>query len=261
MTFLNLQNILSIASLANGNFSDPVFVTDFILSSLFVLLFTFLLAALIRRVAVFIVFSFLDLVFIISAALNLTYLSYTFLAFIVISMIICMFINSGTLRKYVGLPLKSHSKGNKEQTESEKEKMIKDICEAVKWLSDNKTGALITFERNTPLNIDNGTKINCPITPEIIETIFYEGTRLHDGAIIIRGNTIVAAGVFFEPSTKAINGKFGSRHRAALGISEVSDSVTIVVSEETGRVMIAHSGIMDNVKMMEFEKFFRNRIA
>jgi hypothetical protein len=261
MNLLNLNEMLNIVSLTESNFSNPRFVADFILATLFVLLFTGLLCFIVKRLAVLIVFGVLDLLFIIATAVNLPYLSYTFLAMISVSMIIILFINSGILRKYIGIPLKSNSKKNDAQTESEKEKMIKDICEAVKWLSDNKTGALITFERNTPLNIDNGTKINCPITPEIIETIFYEGTRLHDGAIIIRGNVIVAAGVFFEPSTKAINGKFGSRHRAALGISEVSDSVTIVVSEETGRVMIAHGGIMDSVKMMEFEKFFRNRIA
>ena len=107
----------------------------------------------------------------------------------------------------------------------------------------------------------NGTMINCPITPEIIETIFYEGSRLHDGAIIIRKDVIISAAVYYPSSTKAIVGKFGARHRAALGISELTDSVTVVVSEETGRISIAHGGMIDNVKLMEFEKIFRDRIA
>jgi diadenylate cyclase len=107
----------------------------------------------------------------------------------------------------------------------------------------------------------NGTTINCPFTPEIVETIFYEGTRLHDGAIIVRGDTIVAAAVYYTPSTKAILGKFGARHRAGLGISEQTDAVTIIVSEETGRIAITHGGMLDNIKTDEFEKFFRNSIA
>jgi diadenylate cyclase len=107
----------------------------------------------------------------------------------------------------------------------------------------------------------SGTFIYTPFTPEIVETIFYEGTRLHDGAIVIKGNTIIAAAVYYPPSTRAITGKFGARHRAALGISEVTDSITVVVSEETGRISIAHGGMLDNIKTAEFEKYFRNQIA
>ena len=107
----------------------------------------------------------------------------------------------------------------------------------------------------------NGTIINAPVSQELLETIFYEGTRLHDGAVIIRGNIIVAASVYYTPSTRAVNGKFGSRHRAAFGISEVTDSVTVVVSEETGRVSIAYNGSLEVVPLDTFLSEFSDLMS
>ena len=104
----------------------------------------------------------------------------------------------------------------------------------------------------------NGTIIDAPFTPELVETIFYVGTRLHDGAIIVKKNIIVAASVYFTPSTKALTGKFGARHRAALGISEATDSVTVVCSEETGRISIAYNGKMESVRRDEFMIVFKD---
>ena len=89
-------------------------------------------------------------------------------------------------------------------------------------------------------------------------TIFYPGTRLHDGAVVIHGNEIVAASVFYTPTTKPFAGKYGSRHRAALGISEISDSVTVVVSEETGRISFAVDGQLDAVDQESFLRVFEN---
>ena len=103
-------------------------------------------------------------------------------------------------------------------------------------------------------------RINAPVTPELLETIFYEGTRLHDGAVIVKGNTIVCASVYYTPTTKALTGKYGARHRAAIGISEVTDAITVVVSEETGRVSIAYKGILEQVKLDEFPNIFRGML-
>lgn len=122
------------------------------------------------------------------------------------------------------------------------------ICQkvalAVETLSKTKTGALITFEKENPLTdvVKTGTILNSPVSPELLVTIFYPGTRLHDGAVVIRRDEILAASVYYTPTTKPLTGKFGSRHRAAIGISELTDSVTIVVSEETGRVSLAYRG-------------------
>jgi len=118
------------------------------------------------------------------------------------------------------------------------------VAIAVETLSKSKTGALITFEKNVLLSdiVKSGTILNAPITPELLVTIFYPGTRLHDGAVVIRRDQILAASVYYTPTTRPLTGKFGSRHRAAIGISEITDSVTVVVSEETGRVSLAYHG-------------------
>ena len=134
------------------------------------------------------------------------------------------------------------------------------ICQkvalAVETLSRTKTGALITFEKNIPLSdvVKTGTILNAPVTPELLTTIFYPGTRLHDGAVVIRRDLILAASVYYTPTTKPLTGKFGSRHRAAIGISEITDSVTVIVSEETGRVSLAYHGELITVTP---DSFFR----
>jgi len=123
------------------------------------------------------------------------------------------------------------------------------VALAVETLSKAKIGALITFEKGTSFTeiVKSGTILNAPITPELLVTIFYPGTRLHDGAVVIRRDQILAASVYYTPTTRPLTGKFGSRHRAAIGISEVTDSVTIVVSEETGRVSLAYHGELISV--------------
>ena len=146
--------------------------------------------------------------------------------------------------------------------ESKKEKiqqastqdMYKMVAETVRSFSRTKTGALITFEKTTPLDnvIKNGTLVNAPVSPELLMTIFYPGTRLHDGAVVIRGNMILAASVYYTPTSRALTGKFGSRHRAAVGISEVSDSVTVVVSEETGRISLAYKAKIESTTYDNF---------
>ena len=121
----------------------------------------------------------------------------------------------------------------------------------------------MTFERATNLDdvIKNGTIVNAPVSQELLETIFYEGTRLHDGAVVIRDNMIIAASVYYTPTTIALTGKYGSRHRAAFGISEISDSITVVVSEETGRVSIAHNGSLESVSLDDFLREFSDLMS
>jgi diadenylate cyclase len=239
-----------------SNFQNTTFIVDFTFSILFVLLFTVFFAVQINRALIWVFYAVLDVLFIVAFAFGLNVLGIICLVLIAAGSILFAFINAGILRKYVVKPSKINVQS---KPGYDKDLMIKKLVEAVNWLSSNKVGALITFERDTNLNefMKNGTIINCPISPEIIETIFYEGTRLHDGAIIIRGDTIVAAAVYYPPSTRPQTGKFGARHRAALGISEVTDAVTIIVSEETGRISITHGGLIDSVKTDEFEKIFR----
>ncbi|MEG1932916.1 MAG: diadenylate cyclase CdaA, partial [Pygmaiobacter sp.] len=114
---------------------------------------------------------------------------------------------------------------------------IATVCDAVEQMSDSRTGALIVFERRANLSeiIKTGTVLNADINVEAIGTIFYEGTPLHDGAVLVRDARIKAAGCVLPLSANLeISKDMGTRHRAALGMSENSDAICVVVSEETG---------------------------
>ena len=144
----------------------------------------------------------------------------------------------------------------------ERKQLYKIINNTVAALSSSRTGAIMTFEKNNSLNeyINKGVKVDAPVSMELLTTIFYEGTTLHDGAVIIRGNTIVAASVYYVPTVKAMNGKYGARHRASLGISEVCDAVTVVVSEETGRISLAVDGELQAVTRENFLQNFKREM-
>ncbi|HHX67678.1 MAG: diadenylate cyclase CdaA [Miniphocaeibacter sp.] len=120
-----------------------------------------------------------------------------------------------------------------------------EITRAVASLARQKIGALIVFERRTGLNevIETGTLLNAVISSELLINIFIPNTPLHDGAVIIRESTIKAASCFLPMSeNQSISKELGTRHRAALGISEKSDCLSVVVSEETGTISIAEKG-------------------
>lgn len=123
--------------------------------------------------------------------------------------------------------------------------IINEIVNAVQNLSDSKTGALIAIEQSTGLNevIGSGTLLDANITSNLLENIFVVNTPLHDGATIIRNGRILASGCVLPLTNNInINKKLGTRHRSAIGLSEVSDSLIIVVSEETGVVSLAING-------------------
>lgn len=123
-----------------------------------------------------------------------------------------------------------------------------ELIKSIDYLSGNKIGALISFEKNTSLDefITNAYSIDAPLNSELLSTIFFPNTPLHDGAVIIRSNKIVCAGAYYPPSERLdIPKQLGSRHRAAIGISEVTDALTVVVSEQTGNISIAIDGYLD----------------
>lgn len=129
--------------------------------------------------------------------------------------------------------------------ENAKEKLIETLISATAYLSSRKIGAIITIEKTQNLNtyIEKGVKLDAEVTVELLKTIFFPNTALHDGAVIIRGNRIMCAGTFYTPSDKPdINSELGSRHRAAIGISEDSDAFTLIVSEESGRISTTLGG-------------------
>lgn len=125
------------------------------------------------------------------------------------------------------------------------DKVITEIVNAVENLSATRTGALIVIEQTTGLGeiISTGTKLDAVVTSALLENIFVVNTPLHDGATIIRNDRIVAAGCFLPlTNNNDISKSLGTRHRAALGISENSDGLIIIVSEETGTVSLAVNG-------------------
>jgi diadenylate cyclase len=132
------------------------------------------------------------------------------------------------------------------QMDKEKVKVITAaIIKAVDYFSSNKIGALIIMERETVLEdiAETGTKINAEISTELLGNIFYEGAPLHDGATIVRGDRVYAAGCVLPlTQSKTLSKELGTRHRAGIGITENSDAIAIIVSEETGIISIAVDG-------------------
>ena len=130
---------------------------------------------------------------------------------------------------------------DKEKTKS----LISNFVKAVDYFSNNKIGALVIIERETLLNdiAETGVNMNAEVSYELLQNIFFEGSPLHDGAVILRGEKIFAAGCMLPLTHNNMLGKeLGTRHRAGIGITENSDAVAIMVSEETGIISIASDG-------------------
>lgn len=120
------------------------------------------------------------------------------------------------------------------------------VCKAAANMSDKKIGALIVFENETLLGniINSGTVVDAVASREMVENIFFPKSPLHDGAMVIRGYKIYAAGCILPLTGKNISSALGTRHRAALGLSEESDAVVVIVSEETGAISVAQNGTL-----------------
>ena len=126
----------------------------------------------------------------------------------------------------------------------EKIDVIKELIEAVKDMSKKHTGGLVVFQKDLS-NTEAGVIINADVSTELLLTLFYEGTPLHDGAVVINGTKILAAGVLLPVTVDPkLSWKYGTRHRAAIGMSEQSDAACLVISEETGDVSITMGGTL-----------------
>jgi diadenylate cyclase len=139
---------------------------------------------------------------------------------------------------HIGRPLSRSNPGLYNQA-------ISEAIQAAERLSTKKTGALIAFEREVGLEdyATTGVRINGEISSEVLQSIFYPNSPLHDGAVIVRGNKIIAAGCLLPlPEEGVIRERLGTRHRAALGLSLASDAMVLVVSEETGNISVIEGG-------------------
>lgn len=133
-------------------------------------------------------------------------------------------------------------------TMDEREKLVYEITNAVDYLRKTRMGGLIVIERELSLNqyIERGKVLNAEISSELLISIFFPRNPLHDGGVIIQGNKIASAGVVFPISlNNKINKKLGTRHRAALGISEETDCISLIISEESGKISIAMNGVLN----------------
>lgn len=123
--------------------------------------------------------------------------------------------------------------------------LIDEIIEAARAMARSKTGALIVFARSSSLQdlVDDGVKLDAKVNSSLIQTVFHKNTPLHDGAMVIRDDRIVAASCYLPISQNPnISAVFGTRHRAAVGITETNNVFVVVISEETGRISVARNG-------------------
>lgn len=150
-------------------------------------------------------------------------------------------------------------------TDDESEVEVEEISMACRDLSSTKTGALIVIERQSGLGSysDTGTAINAKLSARLLESIFNKSSPLHDGAVIISGNKIVAAGCILPITEKtSLPRRFGLRHRAAIGIAEKTDALVVIVSEETGDISLAINDQFDNkVQPDELESAIRKGLS
>lgn len=175
--------------------------------------------------------------------------------------VVMMWVNEiRTFFKHLGLGSKKRQGGSKTNND-----LAKKLAQAIDFLANRKIGALITIEREVKLAgyINKAMAVNAPVSSELLASIFIPTTPLHDGAVIIRDDTILCAKAYY-PSTERTDLplRFGTRHRAAIGISEQSDALTIVVSEETGKVSVTINRQIDydvskETLQLYFEKYLK----
>ncbi len=184
----------------------------------------------------------------ISWALNLHTVSYLMDQLINWGIIVIVIIFQPEIRRgleHLGrLPLFSSTSNEEGKT---KNHLIESLDQAIQYMSKRRIGALITLEMNTGLEeyVETGIDLDAEVTGALLINIFIPNTPLHDGAVIVRNNRISVAAAYLPLSeSNTIPKELGTRHRAAVGISEVTDAITIVVSEETGGVMITRNGHM-----------------
>ena len=197
-------------------------------------------------------------------AINLEISKYIYPAFFGSYILISVVLATPEIRKLMDTNRKIDQRADMfvSSTESTKESIV----EAVFHMSSTKVGALITIEQHNSLDqyAERAIQLNSDISKELLEQIFIKDSPLHDGGVIIRGNKIVCAGAYYVlTQDETLDKTVGSRHRAGVGISEITDSLTIIVSEETGAVHVATAGCMvainNKTALLEYINLFLGR--
>lgn len=239
-------NSYIIDALRGVKFTD--FIDILILAALLFYIYRFIRNRRAGRLAIGLLF--VVAVMLLSIALNLKALKFVLQNFYQVGMIAIIVIFQSDLRAALERFGTTPIKGLKSLNAGEMKKIVEMadvLSEAADALARTRTGALIAIERNTKLGeyLGQGVILNAEMSSPLLRNIFVNKAPLHDGAVIIRDRRIYAAGCYLPLSGKDVNKDLGTRHRAALGLSEVSDAVVIVVSEETGTISIAVDGELE----------------
>lgn len=269
----------SLIGFVGGNYILWVWILGLVLTILLFALFDIVLFRTVQRKPVYVYFSVLEVVIIVASCFEgLELLTLSAGLLLLLGGVAILLANVAEYRFLFGKTYKGQSsllphhskKSPVPETLFDRDALYEKVYTAVLDMSRLKRGALITFMKRDNLLDDSkvgtiikqrGVDVDAPVTPELLETIFYVGTRLHDGAVIIKDDKIARAAVFFQSTERPLTGKYGSRHQAALGISENSDSVTVIVSEETGRISIAFQGELTPVTPDNFLRVFEDDMA
>lgn len=250
------------------SFLENNYIVKLIIDSYFVLLLISLIIFLVLKVKkalnLLIIGLILLVIYFISIIFDLPMSTVFYEPLTSIYILICVIILAPDLRKLLEYHKKSENKNDMiiSSTQATKEAIV----DAVFHMSSMKVGALITIEQHNSLDqyAERAIQLNSDISRELLEQIFIKDSPLHDGGVIIRGNKIVCAGAYYVlTQDDTLDKTIGSRHRAGVGISEVTDSLTIIVSEETGRVHVANAGfmkVMDSKnELLEYLNLFLGR--
>ena len=238
-------------------------IVDYSVSSILMLALLVFMLIHIRKKSVIVTYLILFVLHLSALFLRLHSLTNVTTLTLIIFSAACILINASefrnTLSNYTSKFKFKLPYSKKERRKSDKTDIVRVMDQTIRDFSKTKTGAIMIFQKSQELDDginDKGVAINAPISMEMLQTIFYKGTRLHDGAVILKDDTIVSAAVMLVATTRPLNGKYGTRHRAAIGISERSDAVVVVVSEETGRVSLAYNGKLEPVSLDRFKEEF-----
>lgn len=273
------MSLLSLIAFVGKDYNLILWIVSLVLSVLFFAIFDLVLFRAIRRKPLYCYFIFFEVVILVSSCFEgLEPLVLSSVVLLLLGGMAALLANVPEYRYIFGRGFKGQTNilqhhGKKTPVPEklfDRDALYEKVFQAVLDMSRLKQGALITFMKEDNLLDDSkvgtiikqrGVDVDAPVTPELLETIFYVGTRLHDGAVIIKDDKIARAAVFFQSTERPLTGKYGSRHQAALGISENSDSVTVVVSEETGRISIAFQGELTPVTPDNFLRVFEDDMA
>jgi len=247
----NFLSTLAKFSDIGENFKNPLFIVDYIVSILVIASIMFFIFKFIKSRGIKLIYSLLFALVLACITLGLNLGALITLTGLIIVTIVIVILTGNEIRSVLRDEFHITGIFNIKKNNSEKSgsyELCDELATAIIAMSHEKCGALICIEREDRITTDNFSRwsnLKAQATNELLRTIFYKGTPLHDGATIIREGQVIRAGVIFDSvsvSNKAMPGFLGSRHRAALGITEAHDCVSITVSEETGSIHIYHQG-------------------